>query len=112
KYPNAWHYNHLIDPGSMSPGSIMPSYVWLGENKLSTYHTADKIHAMKKLGVPYPDGYEELAEADLKKQAAVIAKDLNDNGVPVNGDEEIIAIISYLQRLGTDIKKSPTANNN
>ncbi|MGB3077044.1 MAG: cytochrome-c oxidase, cbb3-type subunit I [Chitinophagales bacterium] len=112
KYPNAWHYNHLMDPGSMSPGSIMPSYAWFGENKLSTYHTADKIHAMRKLGVPYPDGYEEQAEADLKKQAAIIAKDLNDNGVPVNGDEEIIAIISYLQRLGTDIKKSPTANNN
>ena len=112
KYPNAWQYNHLVDPGSMSPGSIMPSYAWLAENKLSTYHTADKIRVMRKLGVPYAAGYEAEAEADLKKQAAVIAKDLNDNGVPVNGDEEIIAIISYLQRLGTDIKKAQTVNNN
>ncbi len=112
KYPNAWQYNHLVDPGSMSPGSIMPSYAWLSENKLSTAHTADKIHVMRKLGVPYADGYEAEAEADLKKQAAAIAKDLNDNGVPVNGDEEIIAIISYLQRLGTDIKKAQTVNNN
>lgn len=112
KYPNAWQYNHLMDPTSMSPGSIMPSYLWLGENRLSTAHTADKIHVMRKLGVPYPDGYETEAVKNLKEQAAVIAKDLNVNGVPVNGDEEIIAIIAYLQRLGTDIKKSSTANNN
>lgn len=112
KYPNAWQYNHLMDPTSMSPGSIMPSYLWLGENKLSTYHTADKIHVMRKLGVPYPEGYEAQAVTDLELQSALIAKDLNDNGVPVNGDEEIIAIIAYLQRLGTDIKNSQTVNSN
>lgn len=112
KYPNAWQYNHLMDPTSMSPGSIMPSYLWLGENKLSTYHTADKIHVMRKLGIPYPEGYEAQAVTDLELQSALIAKDLNDNGVPVNGDEEIIAIIAYLQRLGTDIKNSQTVNSN
>ena len=67
---------------------------------------------MRKIGVPYPEGYEADAVKDLEAQAAIIAKDLNDNGVPVNGDEEIIAIISYLQRLGTDIKKSQTVNAN
>ncbi len=112
KYPNAWQYNHLIDPTSMSPGSIMPAYPWLGENKLRTAYTANKIRAMRKIGVPYPEGYEADAVKDLEAQAALIAKDLNDNGVPVNGDEEIIAIISFLQRLGTDIKKSQTVNNN
>jgi len=44
----------------------------------------------------------------VKQQQASIAKDLNDNGVPVNGDEEIIALIAYLQRLGTDIKQAQT----
>jgi len=107
--PNAWHYNHLVDPRSMSPGSIMPMYPWLAENVLDTTYTRKKITVMRELGVPYPQGYESQCVNDLKKQEAGIAKDLNDNGVPVNGNEEIIALIAYLQRLGTDINQPQTA---
>ncbi len=110
KYPNAWQYNHLMDPRTMSPGSIMPMYPWLGENKLDLSLTKKKITVMRELGVPYAKGYESQAEGDLKNQAAAIAKDLNDNGVPVNGDEEIIALIAYLQRLGVDIKQASTVS--
>lgn len=110
KYPNAWQYNHLMDPRTMSPGSIMPMYPWLGENKLDLSLTKKKITVMRELGVPYAKGYESQAEGDLKNQAAGIAKDLNDNGVPVNGDEEIIALIAYLQRLGVDIKQASTVS--
>ncbi|MCB0723717.1 MAG: cytochrome-c oxidase, cbb3-type subunit I [Ignavibacteriae bacterium] len=104
KYPNLWHLNHLEDPTSVSPGSIMPRYPWLLENKLDISTTEAKINTMIKLGVPYPEGYGKTANDDLKKQAEEISADLEKNGVMMNSDKEIIAIIAYLQRLGTDIK--------
>ncbi len=104
KYGNAWHYNHLYDPQTMSPGSIMPPYEWLIEQKLDTTTTRAKINAMRSLGVPYAEGYENKANAKLDQQAKTIAADLKQNNIKVKSDREIIAIIAYLQRLGTDIK--------
>jgi len=104
KYSDAWHYNHLVDPTSMSPGSIMPSYPWLVEQKLDVSTTASKIRAMQTLGVPYPAGYDKAATEDLKIQAAKISAELKQNNIKVNSDKEIVALIAYLQRLGTDIK--------
>ncbi|TCD01116.1 cytochrome-c oxidase, cbb3-type subunit I [Pedobacter psychroterrae] len=104
KYSNAWHFNHLLDPQTMSPGSIMPAYEWLITQELDTTTTRAKINAMRTLGVPYEPGYENQANADLDKQAKAIADDLKQNKVQVKSDREIIAIIAYLQRLGTDIK--------
>ncbi|MEP7317986.1 MAG: cytochrome-c oxidase, cbb3-type subunit I, partial [Panacibacter sp.] len=52
KYPDSWHYNHMFDPRIMSPGSIMPAYPWLMDNKLDTSSTPAKIRAMQTLGVP------------------------------------------------------------
>ena len=104
KYPNAWHYNHMDEPSSMSPGSIMPRYSWLLEQSLDTSNTAAKINAMRTIGVPYEDGYETIANRDLTAQANLIATDLMANGVNTGSDKEIIALIAYLQRLGTDIK--------
>ncbi|MBS1764726.1 MAG: cytochrome-c oxidase, cbb3-type subunit I [Bacteroidetes bacterium] len=104
KYPNSWHYNHMLDPQIMSPGSIMPPYAFMIENDLDTTTTAAKIRVMQKLGVPYPAGYDAQANADLMKQADHIAADLAKNGIKVMSNKEIIAIIAYLQRLGVDIK--------
>jgi cytochrome c oxidase cbb3-type subunit I/II len=104
KYSNSWHYNHLFDPQTMSPGSIMPPYEWLSTQTLDTTTTIAKINAMRTLGVPYPEEYEHQANADLDKQAKDIALDLRKNNVNVKSSKEIIAIIAYLQRLGTDIK--------
>jgi cytochrome c oxidase cbb3-type subunit I/II len=104
KYPNSWHYLHMENPRSMSPGSIMPPYPWLLENDLNTSTTAAKISALRKIGVPYPEGYEEIANDDLVKQADAIALDLQKNGIPAEPQKEIIALIAYMQRLGTDIK--------
>ena len=104
KYSNMWHYMHMQNPRSMSPGSLMPVYPWLLENKLDISTTAAKISAMRTLGVPYPEGYENKANADLKAQAQTIADDLVNSGVAAEPDREIIALIAYLQRLGTDIK--------
>lgn len=105
KYPHSWHYNHMLDPESMSPGSIMPPYPWMFEDVLSTAHTKAKIKAMQKLGVPYTDQEYKMAVEDLKSQAEEIATELNkDPNIKVKSDKEIIALIAYLQRLGTDIK--------
>jgi cytochrome c oxidase cbb3-type subunit I/II len=104
KYSNAWHFNHLLDPQTMSPGSIMPPYEWLINQQLDTTTTISKINAMRTLGVPYELGYEHQANADLKEQAEAIAKDLKQGNVRVQSDREIIAIIAYIQRLGIDIR--------
>ncbi len=104
KYPNTWHYYHMENPSSMSPNSIMPAYPWLIEDKLDYSNLEVKIKTFKNFGVPYPADYEKFAKAELEKQAQEIALDLQKNGIAVMGDEEIIALIAYLQRLGTDIK--------
>lgn len=108
KYPNMWHYLHMDDPTSMSPGSLMPPYPWLLTNDLDTSTTAAKIKALRSIGVPYPEGFEFIANEELVKQAEQIANDLIKSGVPAESNKEIIALIAYLQRLGTDIKAVKT----
>ncbi len=113
KYPDSWHYNHMLEPTSMSPGSIMPAYPWLIKDDLKTSLTAAKIRALQKLGTPYPEGYDEIALDDLQKQAAIITASLEKDGIQQEGlaQKEIVALIAYLQRLGTDIKPQPQAGN-
>ncbi|MFY0598515.1 MAG: cytochrome-c oxidase, cbb3-type subunit I [Cyclobacteriaceae bacterium] len=108
KYPNSWHYYHMLDPTSMSPGSIMPPYPWLFEQEWDKGMIPAKITSMQTLGVPYADGYENQALADAEAQAKSISADLATQGVKVVSDKEIVALIAYLQRLGTDIKKTET----
>ena len=108
---NSWHYNHLMDPRSLNEQSIMPSYDWLIIQTLDTTTTVAKINAMRKLGVPYAAGYQNKANHDLDVQAQGIADDLAKDHIKVKSNKEIIAIIAYLQRLGTDIKANKTANN-
>lgn len=105
KYPDSWHYHHMRDPQSMSPGSIMPAYDWLYEQILNTDQTKDKLAAMKKLGVPYSDEEISHAVTDLKTQSKAIQERLAEEKIKVSADKEIIALIAYLQRLGTDISK-------
>lgn len=111
KYPNAWHWKHMMEPRSTSPNSIMPSYPWMYDTDLDVSHTEGKILTMQKLGVPYPDGYATQAVNDLRKQADEIAANLQGSGIEgVDSKKEIIAMIAYLQRLGVDIKKEPVAS--
>ena len=105
KYPDSWHYHHMREPSSMSPGSIMPNYAWLLEQSLNTSQTRDKLAAMKKLGVPYSTQEISNAVKDLKTQAKAIQANLAAEKIKVSEDKEIIALIAYLQRLGTDITK-------
>ncbi len=104
KYPDSWHYNHMLKPALMSPGSLMPNYPWLLDAPLSTNLTEAKVAAMRTLGVPYEEGYEAKAISDLQTQAKAIADGLKKDKIKTAPDREIIALIAYLQRLGTDIK--------
>jgi cytochrome c oxidase cbb3-type subunit I/II len=106
KYPDSWHFLHMEKPGSTSPGSLMPAYTWMYDTKLDQTSIEGKIITLRRLGVPYPEGYERQAQADLRAQAEKIASGLKSNGLPAEADREIIAMIAYLQRLGTDIKAS------
>ncbi len=105
KKSNTWHYNHLEEPGAISTGSVMPSYSFLIDDNLDTASTPLKINAMRTLGVPYEAGYATKANADLMAQAKLISDDLQKEGIKVAPNKEIIALIAYLQRLGTDITK-------
>lgn len=104
KYPDSWHFNHMYEPTSMSPGSIMPRYPWLFKDAIDTSITGAKIRAMITLGVPYEEGYDKKANADLMEQADKITASLAKDKIEVKSDKEIIALIAYLQRIGTDIK--------
>ena len=104
KYPDSWHYNHMLEPQSMSPGSIMPSYAWLLDDPIDTASTSAKIRAMQTLGVPYPAGYAQVANADLMAQANKVRINLKIDKVITTSNKEIVALIAYLQRMGTDIK--------
>lgn len=101
KYPDLWHYRHMIDPRSVTQGSIMPAYPWLEKKQVDFLSLRKKFAVMKNLGVPYSD--DEVANADIhaQKEALVIAKELEKNGAPSNLEKtEMIALISYLQALG------------
>ncbi len=114
KYPDSWHYNHMIDPTTMSPGSIMPAYPHLATQIMDLDDLPAKISALRKLGVPYPQETETNAIAMARKQADDVAASLAKQSVKDDqiNDKELVAIIAYLQRLGTDIKISNTADKN
>ncbi len=114
KYRDSWHYLHMEEPRSMSPGSVMPNYAWLIRQTMETNALPARINALRKIGVPYPPGYEDgQAQKELAAQAAGIVVSLKIDSVTASPDREIIALIAYLQRLGKDIKAAtPVATSN
>lgn len=123
KYSDNWHINHFYDPQSTSSGSIMPSYKWLIKNELDKSDTEAKMNAMISLGVPYTQEEIDRAQEWMTEQGTQIEKSLyndpdfaktyeadkqyaQENNLPFveMRNREVVAIISYLQRLGTDIK--------
>jgi cytochrome c oxidase cbb3-type subunit I/II len=104
KYPDSWHYQHMIEPDRMSPGSLMPVYSWMAETEIDTSTTRAKINAMRTLGVPYEEGYEQIANADVVAQQNAIVKSLEKDQITAAPNTELVALIAYLQRLGTDVK--------
>lgn len=120
KYSDNWHLNHMYDPQSTSSGSIMPAYQWLIRNELDKSMTENKMEVMVELGVPYTEEDIANAQTSMLEQGTQIEKNLytdpdfaktyeadkaaaGDDFVEMK-NREIVALIAYLQRLGTDIK--------
>jgi len=113
KYPDAWHYNHLENPRSTSPGSIMPNYPWLLSQKLEATVIGDRMRALRKVGVPYTDEQIQNAPKSIAAQSKQVVLNLAVGSITnAPMDREIVAVIAYLQRLGTDIKGAPSTLTN
>ncbi len=129
KYSDNWHFNHMYDPQSTSSGSIMPRYPWLIKDELDKSSTESKMRAMVSLGVPYSEDDIANAQASMTEQGTKIEQNLysdpdfvtayenektfsEENGYPFveMKNREIVALIAYLQRLGTDIKVETAQN--
>jgi cytochrome c oxidase cbb3-type subunit I/II len=111
KYPMLWHYQHLVDPRSVSAGSNMPPYKFLADQRVDFTKTPNKLHAMQSIGVPYNDVDVRLSAKDAQAQGEGIASDLKGQGVDVAPDSDMVALIAYLQRLGKGPGESrPTIN--
>ena len=116
KYNDNWHFNHILDPRSTSPGSIMPRYTWIIKDDLNASDIEAKMKGLVTLGVPYTDKDIANAKQSIVEQAKTIETNLRQDPEFVKnyGDsniqnKEIVALIAYLQRLGTDIKVNKTA---
>ncbi|MFO7181161.1 MAG: cbb3-type cytochrome c oxidase subunit II, partial [Pseudomonadota bacterium] len=109
KYPHLWHVRHMQDPTSTSPRSIMPAYPWLLTEKIAFSEVQARIDTLAMLGVPYGPAIGQ-AEALARAQASKIAAEIESQGGPKGlEDKQITALIAYLQRLGTDIRRKPKA---
>ncbi|MBT5855181.1 cytochrome-c oxidase, cbb3-type subunit I [bacterium] len=100
KYPDLWHYRHMIDPRSMVPQSIMPSYPWLTKGRVNFAELPKKLKVMRLMGVPYSDDEIKNAAQDARRQAKSIVMTMNLASPPKKLEErDIIALIAYLQKL-------------
>jgi len=99
-----WHWTHFENPDQISPGSGMPDYRHLLETDLDFDSIAPHMQAVKYLGAPYSEAQiadsAELARAQAEKIAADIVA---QGGPPQTYEKQAIALIAYLQRLGTDL---------
>ena len=103
KYPDMWHYRHMIDPRAVVSNSIMPEYGWLASTKTDFAILSRKLEVLKQVGVPYSADEIANAEANARAEAKKITEALVAGGGGVTADvedKEIIALIAYMQRLG------------
>ncbi len=109
---DVWHFNHMYDPQGLNEKSIMPRYQWLIKNELDNSTIQDKMRTMVTLGVPYSDADINNALKNMEAQATKIETNLlanpeikksfgKETAAPLK-NREIVALIAYLQRLGTD----------
>ena len=113
KYSDAWHVEHLKDPRSVVPESIMPGYPFLAERELDDRDIKDRLRALRAVGVPYSNEMIENAATDLRAQAdpdaeggeAMAERYPKAQVRDFDGDPgritEMDAMVAYLQMLGT-----------
>jgi cytochrome c oxidase cbb3-type subunit 2 len=114
KYSDQWQAEHMINPRSVVPESIMPGYPWLAEKKLDTYDVVPRLKTLKLVGVPYSDEMIAKAMQDLAAQISPDSRPARElvrrypkakvgkfDGKPGTEPSELDALIAYLQVLGT-----------
>ena len=113
KYSDEWHRQHMIDPRSLVPESVMPPYKFLAENVLDVEHIEADLKANRAVGVPYTDEMIEKAKSDIATQLDPFADDYEGflarypkaQVRDFDGDPrkitEMDALIAYMQILGT-----------
>jgi cytochrome c oxidase cbb3-type subunit 2 len=113
KYSDDWHRDHMRDPRSVVPGSVMPNYAWLEKTELDFEHIGQDLAVQAVLGVPYTDEMVANAQKDVVTQATTDSADAAEltkrypkvNARDFDGDPKHIteadALIAYLQMLGT-----------
>jgi cytochrome c oxidase cbb3-type subunit I/II len=104
KYPDAWHFEHMRDSRSTSPGSVMPAYPWLLERTVDPEDIQASVRALQKAGVPYSDADVEGVAGSMAAQGQQIVTSLAGANLETTADTEIVALIAYLQRLGSEGK--------
>ena len=110
RYPHLWHVRHMDDPRSTTPQSIMPAYPWLARTPIDAAAVERGVAAQVTLGVPYTPAEVAGAPGAAREQARRIGEEIVQQGGPAGLEgQQIVALIAYLQRLGTDIQKSPAA---
>jgi len=102
KYPDAWHYDHMEDPRAISPGSIMPDYEWMLRYEIDVADVTASVRALSRVGHPYESTSQDWVQAQLESQGNEIVERLRAAGRETSWDREIVAVIAYLQRLGTE----------
>ena len=115
KYPDSWHWIHFRNPREIEPRSTMPPYAFLSEQPLDLSLTSRKLGVLRRLGHPYGDA-EILGAADAARtEAGAIAASLRRDGIALSdaqAQSELVALIAYVQYLGTDQRwreRAPTA---
>jgi cytochrome c oxidase cbb3-type subunit 2 len=112
RYSDEWHVQHLTNPQSVVPESVMPSYSFLGKTKVNVPDPSATLRALRRVGVPYTDRDIKQAEADLEAQAnperdagdlqerypKTQIRDFDGNPAKIT---EMDALVAYLQMLGT-----------
>ena len=107
KYPNLWHFQHMMNSRTTSIGSNMPAYPWLFHQKTDIAALPSKIDVLRKMGVPFQPMSPAQINDSCIAQGQTIVDDLAKNDIRISPDKEIIAVIAYLQQLG---KYAPQAN--
>ncbi|MBI1246271.1 cytochrome-c oxidase, cbb3-type subunit I [bacterium] len=108
-----WHILHFRDPGEFVKGSIMPAYPHFEQEDLNFNTIPERVKAASYLGAPYSvevlDNSIEVAKVQAKKIAEEIEKDNGPKGLE---SKKVVALIAYIQRLGTDLSKTPKPETN
>jgi len=105
-YPDARHYEHMRDPRSMTPGSVMPAYPWLLQRHVDPEDVRASLRALRGTGVPYTDADIDGAPASMQAQGEAIVARLAQQNLTAAPDLEIVALTAYLQRLGQDGRRA------